>query len=81
MPVVGDVLVDTRDRQVLVTVGGADGDRGALLGARVLGLAVGQGDLAVCVGPRPEMYFMGKASWFPISMITGSQPPLLVDIL
>ena len=46
-PVVGDVLVDARDREVPIPLRRPHGDGGALLGAGGPGLAVGQGDLAV----------------------------------
>ena len=49
-PVVGDVLVDARDRQVPVPLGGAHGDGRAHLGARRPGLVVGQGDLVLSGG-------------------------------
>ena len=65
MPVVGDVLVDTRDCQVLVAVGGADGDRGTFLGARVLGLTVGQGDLVVGGGGAPGEVLHGEGLMVP----------------
>ena len=65
LPVVGDVLVYARDREVLVPVGGLHGDRGSLLGARGLGLAVGQGDLVVRGGTMSGDVLHGEGSVIP----------------